>query len=125
MSVPTCIDSQRDKVAVTTESQPPAKDRLRPCGCGAVFLPKHKQQFCSRRCASKARVGRQRPVLPPLERGHHIVLRLLNCQPLERRARGGWRFGAKRISDKLVARLIASGRAEIRGEQLHKRTEAP
>jgi hypothetical protein len=99
--------------------------KLSACGCGAAFLPKHKQQFCSRSCAGKARPRRERPALPPLERGHHIVLRLLNCQPLERRARGGWRFGAKRISDKLVARLIAGGRAEIRGERLHKRTEAP
>ncbi|BAL77069.1 hypothetical protein S23_38740 [Bradyrhizobium cosmicum] len=46
-------------------------------------------------------------------------MRLLKVQPLERRARGGWRFGTKRISDALVDSLIASGRAEIRGGRLH------
>lgn len=58
-----------------------------------------------------------------LERNHLIVLRLLKIQPLERRARGGWRFGTKVIGESLVACLIASGRAEIRGEQVHH-TEA-
>lgn len=50
-------------------------------------------------------------------------LRLLEFSPFERAPRGGWRFGTRRIGDSVVARLIASGRAEIRGEQLHP-TEA-
>ncbi|MET3991643.1 hypothetical protein ABID65_003283 [Bradyrhizobium sp. S3.9.2] len=53
-------------------------------------------------------------------------MRLLEIQPLERRPRGGWRFGTKTIGDGPIARLIASGRAEIRGGMVHhKRTEAP
>ncbi|MFK4674631.1 hypothetical protein ACFLEY_21510 [Bradyrhizobium sp. YCK136] len=49
-------------------------------------------------------------------------LRLLELSPFERRTRGGWRFGTRRISDGVADRLIASGRAEIRGEQLHHKT---
>ncbi|EJN15727.1 hypothetical protein PMI42_00745 [Bradyrhizobium sp. YR681] len=45
-------------------------------------------------------------------------LRLLKFSPFERAPRGGWRFGTRRIGDAVVARLVASGRAEIRGEQL-------
>ncbi|MGJ5163209.1 hypothetical protein [Bradyrhizobium sp. HKCCYLR1051] len=41
-------------------------------------------------------------------------LRLLELSPFERGPRGGWRFGAKRISDAVVDRLVASRRAEIR-----------
>lgn len=47
------------------------------------------------------------------------VVRLLKLSPFERAARGGWRFGTRRISDGVVERLIASGRAEVRGERLH------
>ena len=43
-------------------------------------------------------------------------LRLLEIAPFERRARGGWRFGTKVIADRVVERLIASGRATIEGE---------
>lgn len=39
-----------------------------------------------------------------------FALRLLRMAPLERRA-GGWRFGAARIGDMVVDRLIAQGRA--------------
>lgn len=101
------------------------------CGCGAAFLPsRSRQQFCSRRCAAAARPPR--PAQTPRQRrqandpGNRLVLRLLDIQPLERRARGGWRFGTKAIGESRVASLIASGRAEIRGDRLHpKRTEAP
>ena len=51
-------------------------------------------------------------------------LRLLEFSPFERRRPtpgnpGGWRFGARRISDGVVARLIASGRATVVGTELH------
>src|SRR4051812_40515184 len=42
-------------------------------------------------------------------------LRLLAFSPFERR-RGGWRFGTKMISDRIIARLIASGAARIEGD---------
>ncbi|PSO16258.1 hypothetical protein [Bradyrhizobium sp. MOS002] len=45
-------------------------------------------------------------------------LRLLQHGPFERRPRGGWRFGVKVISDAVVERLLAGGRAEITGSQL-------
>ncbi|BCA04162.1 hypothetical protein [Bradyrhizobium diazoefficiens] len=101
---------------------------LRACGCGAAFLPhRRSQKFCSRRCAALARPPR--PSRPRCRRAegqpNPFVLRLLDIQPLERRARGGWRFGTRRISDGVADRLIASGRAEIRGSKLHSRqTEA-
>jgi hypothetical protein len=102
--------------------------RLRDCGCGAAFLPnKPSQQFCSRLCAARARPPRPRqPRKPrPYTPDIRLILRLLEIQPLERRARGGWRFGTRRIGESVVAKLIASGRAEIRGAQLHhKPTEA-
>jgi hypothetical protein len=40
------------------------------------------------------------------------ILRLLMLGPFERRPRGGWRFGTKVISDRKVARLVASGHAQ-------------
>ncbi|WP_409188403.1 hypothetical protein [Bradyrhizobium sp. RDM4] len=55
----------------------------------------------------------------------YYFVRLLKLSPFERGARGGWRFGPRRISDSVADRLIASGRAEIRGERLHhSQTEA-
>jgi hypothetical protein len=45
-------------------------------------------------------------------------LRLLEIGPFERRPRGGWRFGTKVISDAVVERLLADGRAEIAGLQV-------
>jgi hypothetical protein len=45
-------------------------------------------------------------------------LRLLEFSPFERRPRGGWRFGTKVISDDVVGRLTASGRAFIDGDQV-------
>lgn len=44
-------------------------------------------------------------------------LRLLKHSPFEQRS-GGWRFGARRITDAVVARLIASGAARIEGDRL-------
>lgn len=46
------------------------------------------------------------------------LIRLLKAYPFERRQRGGWRFGTKRIGNDVVARLIASGRARIDGERV-------
>ena len=43
---------------------------------------------------------------------------LLKLSPFERHAAGGWRFGTRRVSDSVVARLVASGRARIEGERL-------
>jgi hypothetical protein len=43
-----------------------------------------------------------------------VFLRLLKLAPFERRSRG-WRFGTKVIADHVVARLLASGRAESDG----------
>lgn len=93
----------------------------RQCGCGAGFLPhRDSQRFCSRRCAAQSRSRRERrPRREADDRHHKLLLRLLDIQPLERRARGGWRFGTRRIGESVVAKLIASGRAEIRGDRLH------
>jgi hypothetical protein len=41
----------------------------------------------------------------------HVYFRLLELGAFDRRAHGGWRFGTKVISDAVVERLIASGRA--------------
>ncbi|CAL77381.1 hypothetical protein BRADO3603 [Bradyrhizobium sp. ORS 278] len=49
---------------------------------------------------------------------HTDHLRLLELSPFERRLRGGWRWGTKRISDAVVARLVDSRRAEIRGDRV-------
>ncbi|WP_456622174.1 MULTISPECIES: hypothetical protein [unclassified Bradyrhizobium] len=55
----------------------------------------------------------------------YYFVRLLKLSPFERAPRGGWRFGTRRISDGVADRLIASGRAEIIGQQMHfKRAEA-
>jgi hypothetical protein len=45
-------------------------------------------------------------------------LRLLEISPFERRARGGWRFGTKVISDAVVDRLVAGRRALIEGDRV-------
>lgn len=42
------------------------------------------------------------------------ALRLLRLAPLERRA-GGWRFGARRISDQVVDRLVERGKVASDG----------
>lgn len=47
-----------------------------------------------------------------------IFIRLLKLGPFDRRMRGGWRFGTKTISDQVVARLIASGRARRDGDRI-------
>jgi hypothetical protein len=49
-----------------------------------------------------------------------VFLRLLELGPFDRRSRGGWRFGTKTISDPIVARLIASGRARRDGDRIVK-----
>jgi len=54
----------------------------------------------------------------PLPAHLYTHLRLLKLSPFERATRGGWRFGTRRIGDGVVARLIASGRAEIIGDRL-------
>lgn len=42
----------------------------------------------------------------------YAFLKLLELSPFEQRC-GGWRFGTKKIGDVIIARLIASRRAEI------------
>ncbi|WP_262048630.1 hypothetical protein [Bradyrhizobium sp. Bra78] len=57
---------------------------------------------------------------------HYKHLRLLKLSPFERRTRGGWRFGTRRISDGVADRLIASGRAEVVRDRLQlKREDRP
>ncbi|MCK1684279.1 hypothetical protein IVA87_34055 [Bradyrhizobium sp. 147] len=46
------------------------------------------------------------------------VIALLKLGPLDRRPRG-WRFGLRRIPDHVVDRLVAAGRAQIAGNQVH------
>lgn len=48
----------------------------------------------------------------------YYFVRLLKLSPFERAPRGGWRFGPRRISDGVADRLVASGRAEIIGQQM-------
>jgi len=54
-----------------------------------------------------------------------IASRLIKLGPFDRRSRGGWRFGTKTISDPIVARLIASGRARRDGDRIVKAEPAP
>ncbi len=54
-----------------------------------------------------------------------LFLRLLKHGPFERRQRGGWRFGTKRISDAVADRLIASGRVRTDGLRIWLGTEEP
>lgn len=48
-------------------------------------------------------------------------LRLLKMAPFQRRG-GAWRFGANKLSDQVVDRLVAGGRAEIDGDQVRLTT---
>jgi hypothetical protein len=50
--------------------------------------------------------------------GDASYLRLLQLGDFVRRSRGGWRFGTKNITDQVVDRLIATGRAEIDGDRV-------
>lgn len=97
--------------------------RLFPCAhCSGEFLAKDpRQRFCTRRCAALARPPRPRHPRRrrPAHQAERLILRLLDIQPLERRARGGWRFGTKAIGEPIVERLIASGRARIEQDRLH------
>ena len=109
-------------VAVGLEAPLSAPPRLRACDhCGAGFLPRAAQRFCSRSCAGLARPERPwrgRGVRARTFRNDPLILRLLELSPFERAPDGRWRFGTRAISDKVVARLIASGRAEIAGDRL-------
>lgn len=51
-----------------------------------------------------------------------MVLRLLVFGPFERRDRGGWRFGARIVSDSVVDRIVANGQAYIDGTLLRMTT---
>jgi hypothetical protein len=51
---------------------------------------------------------------PPIEKYDYRFLKLLRLAPFERRP-GGWRFGIKPIADRIVERLVASGRASSDG----------
>lgn len=101
--------------------------QLVACGhCRAAFLPRRApsrgQRYCSRSCARRALQPRRSPAARPAP----IFLRLLQIAPFERR-QGGWRFGTKQISDSVVARLIAAGKARIDGDlvRLVEREAAP
>ena len=55
----------------------------------------------------------------------YSYFRLLELGPFDKRARGGWRFGTKRISDAVVQRLVASGIARRDGDRVQlARSEA-
>lgn len=56
---------------------------------------------------------------PKLSTGYYHYLRLLRLGPFERRARGGWRFGTRKVADSVVDRLVASGRARIEADLVH------
>lgn len=51
----------------------------------------------------------------PLLNADYFMLRLLRYSPFERRD-NRWRFGSKTIGDRVVARLIESGRVEQIGD---------
>lgn len=51
-------------------------------------------------------------------------LRLLELSPFEKRTRGGYRFGTKTISDRVVDRMIESGCAVREGKWLLLRAQA-
>ena len=54
---------------------------------------------------------------PAFNQYDHRYLRLLKMAPFRRRG-GAWRFGANRLNDAVVARLVADGRAAIDGNAL-------
>ncbi|MBR0687299.1 hypothetical protein JQ594_15315 [Bradyrhizobium manausense] len=98
--------------------------QLRPCvHCKADFLPTARQRFCSRSCAARGRPRPARAAAPrPKRHNDRRFLRLLALGHCERRG-GIWRWGTRRIRDSVVARLIASGRAEIDGSELRLKRE--
>jgi hypothetical protein len=51
--------------------------------------------------------------------------RARRLSPFERRTRGGWRFGTRRIADHVVERLIASCRAIVDGDLVRLLREEP
>lgn len=53
-----------------------------------------------------------------LKVGDESFLKLLAYGPFLRRPSGGWRFGTKCITDCVVDRLIASGRAAREGDRV-------
>jgi hypothetical protein len=50
-----------------------------------------------------------------LKPGDHQFVLLLRMAPMERRPRG-WRWGTKRIPDRIVDRLVAAGKAVRSGD---------
>ena len=60
-----------------------------------------------------------------MPRNPYNPVKLLELSPFERHPRGGWRFGTKTISTAVVDRLVASGRAEIVGDRLQLKQDAP
>lgn len=75
-------------------SRVPNDNLIRRHEAGAYVMSDHKNQY------------------------ERYFLRLLEHGPFERRSRGGWRFGTKVISDTVVERLLACGRAEVAGRQV-------
>ncbi|WP_338700668.1 hypothetical protein V5279_21230 [Bradyrhizobium sp. 26S5] len=53
-----------------------------------------------------------------LQRNHYIALTLLEYGPFDRHPRGGWRFGARRITSEMADCLISGGRAQIVDDKL-------
>ncbi|TGN90891.1 hypothetical protein EOW77_0003390 [Bradyrhizobium yuanmingense] len=108
-------------VDVSLEAPLIVSPRLKACiHCGAAFLPRRQQRCCSRSCAALHRRQRPKSGCKPRTGGSRndpLILRLLEYSPFERFSDGRWRFGTRAISGKVVARLIASGRAEIVGRR--------
>ena len=106
-------------VAVGLDAPLLGAPRLKACGhCGAGFLPRQAQRFCSRSCAALARPPRgKRPRTRAGRTDDDLILRLLELSPFERNRRG-WRFGTKTIKAHVIARLIASRRVVEDGDTL-------
>lgn len=55
--------------------------------------------------------------------GDHRFMLMLGQGQIQRRP-NGWRFGTRRIADRVVERLIASGRAQRDGDRVRLAPEA-
>ena len=54
-----------------------------------------------------------------IKQDDYRILRLLRMAPFEHRPRG-WRFGTKTISDQVIDRLVAAGKAVKDGDQVRR-----
>lgn len=87
-------------------------------------LSKNGQKFSEIRERSAIR-SEATGLRPPLPAHLYTHLSLLKLSPFEQATRGGWRFGTRRIRNSVVARLIASGRAEIVEGRLQLKQRPP